>query len=125
MAKGCFDDSKIEKLQIRIKKLEEGKLQFRRRLGGIMTSQDEEEEWNRKDVFHTRCTSKGKFCKMIIESGCYENLVLIEMVQKLVLEIVPHPNPYQVCGLRKGVVIEVSKQCLVSFSIGKTYKDEV
>ena len=46
------------------------------------------------------------------------------MVQKLGLEIVPHPNPYQVCGLCKGVVIDVSKKCLVSFSISKTYKDE-
>ena len=47
------------------------------------------------------------------------------MVQKLGLETVPHPNPYQMCGLHNGVEIEVSKQCLVSFSIGKTYKDEV
>ena len=47
------------------------------------------------------------------------------MVQKLGLETIPHPNSYQVCGLRKSVVIEVSKCCLVSFSIGKSYKDEV
>ena len=49
----------------------------------------------------------------------------MKMVQKLCLETVPHPNPYQVCGLCKGVEIEVNKQCLVSFSISKTYKDEV
>ena len=47
------------------------------------------------------------------------------MMQKLGLKIVSHPNPYQVCGLRKGVEIEVSKKCLVSFFIGKTYKNEV
>ena len=70
-------------------------------------------------------TSQGKVCKMIIDSGCLENLVSIEMVQKHGLETVTHPNPYQVCGLHKGFVIEVSKRCLVSFSIGKTYKDEV
>ena len=34
-------------------------------------------------------------------------------------------NLYQVCGLRKGIEIKVSKRCLVSFSIGKSYKDEV
>ena len=46
------------------------------------------------------------------------------MVQNLDLEIGPHSNPYQVCGLHKGA-IEVSKCCLVYFSIGKNYKDEV
>ena len=45
------------------------------------------------------------------------------MVQKIGLKIVPHLNPYQMCGLRNGVEIKVSKRCLVSFSINKTYKD--
>ena len=62
---------------------------------------------------------------MIIDSGCFENLVSIKMVQKLGLETVLHPNLYQVCRLHKGVVIEISKRCLVSFFIGKTYKDEL
>ena len=62
---------------------------------------------------------------MIIDSGCFEDLVCIEMVQKLGLEIVPHPNHYQVCGLCKDVEIEASKRCLVSFFISKTYKDKV
>ena len=89
-----------------------------------MISKDEDEEWIRRDVFHTWCTSQDKVCKMIIDNNCFENLVSIEMVQKLCLETVPHPNPYQVCGLRKGV-IEVSQRCLVSFSISKSYKDKV
>ena len=45
MAKGHFHDSKIEKLQIRLKKLEERKLRFRKRLGETMLSWDKEEEW--------------------------------------------------------------------------------
>ena len=94
-------------------------------VGGTMISKDEDEEWIRRDVFHTCCTSQGKIWKMIIDSGCFENLMSIEMEQKLDLETVLHPNPYQVCGLRKSVVIEISKWCLISFSIGKTYKDEV
>ena len=59
---------------------------------------------------------------MIIDCGCFEQLIPIEMVQKLGLETVPLPNPYQVCGLCKGVEIEVSKRCLASFSISKSYK---
>ena len=88
MAKGRFHNSKMEELQIRIKKLEEGKLRFKWLLNGIMTSQDEVEEWFQRDVFHTRCTSKGKVCNMVIDSGCYDNLASIEMVQKLGLETV-------------------------------------
>ena len=64
-------------------------------VGGTMLNGDEEEKWIQRDVFHT-CTSQGKVCNMIINSGCFENLVSIEMVQKLGLETVPHPNPYQV-----------------------------
>ena len=50
-----------------------------------------------RDVFHTLCTFQGKVCKMIIDNGCFENLVSIEMVQKLGLKIALHPNPYQLC----------------------------
>ena len=89
-----------------------------------MVSEDEEEEWIRRDMFHTRCTSQVKVCKMIIDSGCFKNLVSIEMVQKLGLKNIPYPNRYQVCGLH-NCVIEVNKRCLVFFSIGKTYKDAV
>ena len=88
-------------------------------VGGTMVSGGEKEEWMQRDVFHTWCTSQCKVCKMIIDSGCFENLMSIKMVQKLCLETVPHPNPYQVCGLRKGVVIEASIWCLVSFPLVK------
>ena len=76
-------------------------------VSGTMINGDEEEEWIQRDVFHTQCTSQGKVCKMIIDSDYFENLVLIEMVEKLGLETVSHPNPYQVCGLCKGVVIKL------------------
>ena len=62
---------------------------------------------------------------VIIDSGCFENLMSMEMVQKLGLETVPHPNPYQVCWLQEEIEIEVNKRCIISFSIGKSYKDEV
>ena len=59
---------------------------------------------------------------MTIDSGSFENL---EMIQKLGLEIILHPNPYQLCLLLEGIEIKFSKRCLVFFfSIGKNYKDE-
>ena len=59
-----------------------------------MVSEDEKKEWVRKDVFHTQCTSQGKVCKMIIDNGCFENLMSIDIVKKLGLQTIPYPNPY-------------------------------
>ena len=54
----------------------------------------DEENWVRKNVFHTNCTSHGRVCMVIIDNGSFENVVSLEMVQKLKLGTVPHPNPY-------------------------------
>ena len=40
----------------------------------------EDKNWVRKNVFHTKCTSHGKVCMVIINSGSFENDVSFEMV---------------------------------------------
>ncbi|XP_074288671.1 uncharacterized protein LOC141613825 [Silene latifolia] len=47
------------------------------------------------------------------------------MVSKLSLPTQEHPNPYKLRWLSKGSEVRVDKQCIVPFSIGKVYKDEV
>ncbi|XP_074314211.1 uncharacterized protein LOC141649420 [Silene latifolia] len=47
------------------------------------------------------------------------------MLNKLNLVTQDHPNPYKLRWLNKGAEVKVDKQCLVLFSIGKVYKDEV
>ncbi|XP_074314170.1 uncharacterized protein LOC141649376 [Silene latifolia] len=47
------------------------------------------------------------------------------MVSKLNLPTQEHPNPYKLRWLSKGSEVRVDKQCIVPFSIGKVYKDEV
>ena len=84
-----------------------------------------EEDWLRSNVFHTRCTSKGKVCSVIIDSRSFENCVSMEMVQKLDLNMVPHPKPYNLCWLQRRSDIKVKHRCLVSFTIGKHYEDEI
>ena len=79
----------------------------------------------RTNVFHTRRTSQDRFCKVIIDTGSFENIVSLEMIQKLNLETIPHPKPYELCWLREESEIKVSKRCIVSFSIGKNCKNEV
>jgi hypothetical protein len=61
---------------------------------------------------------------VIIDSGTIENLVSIDMVEKLELEMIAHSNPYRVLWLQKGHKVMVSRQYKVEFKIGN-YKDEV
>lgn len=60
------------------------------------------EQTQRKALFRTVCKSKGKCCKMIINSGSTDNLMSTEMVEKLGLKHLKHPNPYRVSWLQKG-----------------------
>ena len=39
-----------------------------------------EDSWLRTNIFRTRCTSRGKVCQIIIDSGSCENMVSKEMV---------------------------------------------
>jgi hypothetical protein len=78
----------------------------------------------RNSMFQTACKTKDRVCKVIVDSGSTDNLVSIEMVEKLELETVAHPSPYRVSWLQKGHQVNVTKQCLVEFKIGG-YKDEI
>lgn len=82
------------------------------------------EQTQRKALFRTFCKSRGKYCKLIIDSGSTDNLVFIEMVEKLELKCLKHPNPYRVSWLQKGHPLLVDEQCEVEFQIGR-YKDKV
>ncbi|KAK0590976.1 hypothetical protein LWI29_033915 [Acer saccharum] len=84
-----------------------------------------EDEWLWNNIFHTRCTSHGKVCNVIIDGGSCENVVAATMVEKLKLKTEDHPEPYKLQWLRKGNEVKVNKRCLVEFSIGKNYNDAV
>jgi hypothetical protein len=60
------------------------------------------EPTQRKSLFKTMCKSKGKCCKVVIDSGSTDNLVSTEMVEKLGLVKMTHPTPYRVSWLQKG-----------------------
>ncbi|GJZ98575.1 putative nucleotidyltransferase, ribonuclease H [Tanacetum coccineum] len=85
----------------------------------------EDESWVRHNIFHTRCTCEGKVCNAIINGGSCENGVSKTMVSKLGLKTEQHPQPYTLSWFRKGNEVRVSKRCLVKFSIGKKYSDEI
>ncbi|XP_075086249.1 uncharacterized protein LOC142168965 [Nicotiana tabacum] len=78
-----------------------------------------------KSLFHTRCTSYGKVCSLIIDCGSHINIVSEKMVSKLDLSTKLHLYPYSIEVGDDDDGLEVTRQCLVSFSIGKIYKDQI
>ncbi|XP_073038070.1 LOW QUALITY PROTEIN: uncharacterized protein [Primulina eburnea] len=91
----------------------------------IMSAQVKDEEVNqRENLFHTRCFVNGKVCNVIIDGGSCTNVASVEMVEKLGLPTIKHPQPYRLQWLNDCAEVRVNRQVLVSFSIGK-YKDEV
>ncbi|XP_074317993.1 uncharacterized protein LOC141654773 [Silene latifolia] len=79
----------------------------------------------RSMIFRSRCTVQGRVCNLIIDGGSCTNVASTIMVSKLSLPTQEHPNPYKLRWLSKGSEVRVDKQCIVPFSIGKVYKDEV
>jgi hypothetical protein len=69
----------------------------------------------RNSLFGTTCKTKDRVCKVIIDSGSTDNLVSIDMVEKLEMETTTHLRPYKVSWLKKGHQVTITKQCLVNF----------
>ncbi|KAL6175181.1 hypothetical protein ACLB2K_051823 [Fragaria x ananassa] len=79
---------------------------------------EDDSEWLRHNIFHTKCTSNGKVCSVIIDSGSCENIVSQHMVDKLSLATERRPKSYKLSCFKKGNDVVVNQRCLVSFSIG-------
>ncbi|KAG6527173.1 hypothetical protein ZIOFF_009267 [Zingiber officinale] len=91
----------------------------------VAPKQDENRPWLRHNIFRTRCKSHGKVCSLVIDGGSFENFVSQEMVDKLKLITIPHPHPYSVSWIKKDNEVRIDKKCLISFSMGKNYRDKV
>ena len=83
-----------------------------------------EDEAQRDNIFHTRCHVQGKVCCMIIDGGSCTNVASTLLVEKLNLPTLKHPTPYKLEWLSSCGEIKVTKQVMISFSIGR-YHDEV
>ncbi|KAK9714162.1 hypothetical protein RND81_06G075800 [Saponaria officinalis] len=86
------------------------------------TSLDEDQ---RSLIFRSRCTIQGRVCNLIIDGGSCTNVASTTMVNKLKLNTQDHPTPYKLRWLNKGAEVRVDKHCLIPFSIGNVYRDEV
>ncbi|GJV21908.1 putative nucleotidyltransferase, ribonuclease H, partial [Tanacetum coccineum] len=79
----------------------------------------------RNKMFQTKCLVKKKICYMIIDRGSYENLVSKALVKAFKLPTEPHPNPYQIGWIKKGLALKVAEICKVPLAIGKHYNELV
>ena len=52
-------------------------------------------------------------------------MIAKEMVEKLNMQCEKHPHPYCIAWFKKGNEVTANKRCLVSFTTGKIYKDEI
>ncbi|XP_031375447.1 uncharacterized protein LOC116189849 [Punica granatum] len=118
-----YDDEENEVEQEKVTYGDQGKTLVVQRI--LKSAHVEDDKWLPHNIFHTRCTSHGKVCTVIIDSGSCENVISTTMVEKLHLKVEPHPDPYKLSWLKKGNDVHVNKRCLVQFSIGTHYKDEI
>ncbi|GAV90673.1 hypothetical protein CFOL_v3_34079, partial [Cephalotus follicularis] len=79
----------------------------------------------RENIFQSRCIIKEHVCSLIIDGGSCTNVAATTLVDKLKLPTTAHPSPYRLKWMSNGNQIKVTQQVLLSFSIGKRYKDEV
>jgi hypothetical protein len=75
-------------------------------------------------LFHSQMWVKGTPLHFIIDSGSQKNLISVEVIKRLALPTMPHPQPYTIRWLRQGSDLHVSQQCRLSYDI-KPFKDEV
>ena len=90
-----------------------------------MYKRQEEKEEQRENIFHSKCTVEGKVCSLIMDGGSCTNVVPLSMVDKLNLQAMAHPHPYNIHWVNQGKGIQVNSKCLISCSIGTSYQDEL
>jgi len=106
-----------------IEEADEGELLvLRRALSGHKVPNQEKQ---RENIFHTRCTVNGHVCSLIVDGGSYANVASTTMMEKLQLKTKPHPHLYSIQWLNQGKGLQVSTRCLIALSIGKNYRDEI
>jgi hypothetical protein len=62
-------------------------------------------------LFHSQMWVKGTPLHFIIDSGSQKNLISAEVIKRLALPTMSHPQPYTIGWLRQGSDLCVSQQC--------------
>jgi hypothetical protein len=105
-----------------VEQADEGEMLVLRRALNVQKSSKDEQ---RENIFHSRCTVLGKVCSLIIDYGSCANVISVSMIEKLNLQTSAHPHPYNIQWLNQSKGLQVNSRCLVTFSIGKNYQDQL
>lgn len=76
----------------------------------------------RSNIFNTQVEHQGRALNLIIDNNGGMNVISHEIVQKLKVPVEKHPSPYKLSWV-DDTSIPVKHQCLVTFSLGKSYVD--
>lgn len=82
-------------------------------------------DWRRTNIFHTRMEHGGHALIVIINNGSGMNVISSDAMERLGLRAEKHPTPYRVSWVNEDNPILVKHRCLVRFTMGKNYSDEV
>jgi len=95
----CESELELEETQDEVvEEADEGELLVLRR---VLSNQRGVKDEQRENIFHIRCTVQGKVCSLIIDGGSYANVVPLSMIEKLGLQTITHPHPYNTQWLNK------------------------
>ncbi|XP_042408307.1 uncharacterized protein LOC121997755 [Zingiber officinale] len=89
-----------------------------------MQAKEDDDGLQRENIFYTCYHVKDRVCGLIIDGGSCVNVASKLMVDKLGLPTLKHPKPYKLQWLNDSGEMKVTKQVLISFTIGR-YTDEV
>jgi len=86
----------------------EGELMMIRRTLNNQTSVNLETQ--RENIFHIRCKVFENICSLIVDSGSCCNCCSARMVEKLNLQVVPHPKPYKLQWINEDGELTVTSK---------------
>ena len=75
-------------------------------------------------LFHSQMWVKDTPLHFIIDKGSQKNLISVEVVKRLALPTMSHPQTYTIRWLCQGSDIWVNQQCCLSYDI-KPFKDDL
>jgi len=76
-----------------VEEVDEGELLVLKR---VLSNQKGVKDEQRKNIFHSHCTVQGKVRSLIIDGGSCANVVSLSMIEKLGLQTMTHPYPYNI-----------------------------
>jgi hypothetical protein len=84
-----------------------------------------QEEKEMTKLFHIKIQVKKTNIDALFDSGSQDNIIEVDLVNKLGLEVHDHPIPYPLGWVNKDAEIKVTNKCKIKFVVSVDFIDEV